>query len=97
MNIPSKIKVGGVEYTVEELTDDPESIGLCLYDSLIIKVDPRLKMQKKQQVFIHELLHACFHEAGYIEQDEDMINRLGKVLYQVLMDNKQVLFGDGFE
>lgn len=97
MNIPSKIKVGGVEYTVEELTDDPESIGLCLYDSLIIKVDPRLKQQKKQQVFIHELLHACFHEAGFIEQDEDMINRVGKVLYQVLMDNKNALFGEECE
>lgn len=97
MNIPSKIKVAGVEYTVEELTDDPESIGLCLYDSLIIKVDPRLKMQKKQQVFIHELLHACFHEAGYVEQDEDMINRVGKVLHQVLVDNKHALFGEKCE
>lgn len=93
MNIPSKIKVGGVVYAVEELTDDPESIGLCLYDSLIIKVDQRLKLQKQQQVFIHELLHACFHEAGYVEQDEDMINRVGKVLYQVLMDNRQALLG----
>lgn len=69
MNIPSKIKVGGVEYAVEELTDDTHCIGTCLYDSLIIRVDPRLKLQKQQQVFVHELLHDCFHEAGYEEQE----------------------------
>lgn len=44
-------------------------------------------MTKKEQTFVHELLHACFNEAGFNEQDEDMINRVGVMLYQVLKDN----------
>lgn len=42
---------------------------------------------KKEQVLIHELLHACIAEAGFDEQDEDVVNRVSIVLYQVLKDN----------
>lgn len=86
MNLPEKIKVAGVHYEIELLKDD-ENCGTCLFDSLIIRVDPRLKTEKQQQVFIHEMLHAVFWEAGYQEQDEEMIDRVSRVLYQVLKDN----------
>jgi hypothetical protein len=33
------------------------------------------------------LLHACLFEAGYDEQDEEQVRRLGNVLTQVLRDN----------
>lgn len=42
----------------------------------------------EEQVFIHELPHGCLYEAGIEEQEEDIINRVSIVLYQVLKDNK---------
>jgi len=42
---------------------------------------------KKEQVFVHELVHAMWNEAGYNEQDDEMVNRLSIVLYQVLKHN----------
>lgn len=86
MKLPNKIKVAGVHYDVQAFEDD-ENCGTCSFDSLVIRIDPRLKSEKQQQVFVHELLHAVFWEAGYSEQDEEMIDRVGRVLYQVLNDN----------
>ena len=34
-----------------------------------------LYRNKRKQVLIHELTHAILHEAGYKEQDEDLVNR----------------------
>jgi len=53
----------------------------------MIRIDPRLKTAKQQQVFVHELLHATFYEAGYLEDEEEMVDRVSRVLFQVLKDN----------
>lgn len=58
-----------------------------------------MSQERKEQVFVHEMLHACFFEAGYTEQDEDAINRVSAILYQVLKDNaicfgKKVVYTD---
>lgn len=86
MDLPNRVKVAGVHYDIEPLDDD-ENHGTCSFDNLTIRVDPNLKEDKRQQVFVHELLHAIFWEAGYREQDEEMIERVGRVLHQVLRDN----------
>ncbi|HHY74045.1 MAG TPA: ImmA/IrrE family metallo-endopeptidase [Bacillus bacterium] len=89
--IPNKVIVAGVGYqviSVQEIDDDPNTMGTCLYHKSLIKLKDGLSNDKKEQTFVHELLHACFNEAGFIEQDEDVINRVGIVLYQVLKDNK---------
>jgi hypothetical protein len=63
-----------------------------LWETLIqavnIELDLSLCRTRKEQTFVHELLHACFKEAGYDEQDEEMIDRVSTVLYQVLKDNQ---------
>ncbi|MEC1714749.1 hypothetical protein [Schinkia azotoformans] len=89
--IPRKVNVAGIYYqvlSVPEIDDDPNTMGTCLYHKSIIKLKEGLSNEKKEQTFVHELLHACFNEAGFSEQDEDVINRVGIVLYQVLKDNK---------
>jgi len=89
--IPEKLKVAGIDYQiqeVEEIDDDPSMMGSCLYQRTIIKIKSNMSNDKKEQTLIHELLHACFNEAGFNEQDEDVINRVGIVLYQVLKDNQ---------
>ncbi|WP_404358486.1 ImmA/IrrE family metallo-endopeptidase [Cytobacillus firmus] len=88
--IPNKVKVGGIEYEIiqiEKMEEQFNHLGQILYTKGIIKVDKELAPDRKEQVFIHELLHACFYEAGFEEQDEDMVNRLGIVLYHVIKDN----------
>lgn len=60
--------------------------GMCHFDQAKIEILSSLSDQRKEQTFIHELTHAIFYEAGYDEQDEDMINRVGIVLHQVVKD-----------
>ncbi|SEP56994.1 hypothetical protein SAMN05216232_0189 [Virgibacillus subterraneus] len=91
--IPNKINVAGVEYDVSEvetviIDGSTNYAGSCSYSDSRIEVLNSMVPTKKEQSFVHELLHACFHEAGFNEQDEDVINRVSNVLYQVLKDNK---------
>ncbi|MDR4987175.1 ImmA/IrrE family metallo-endopeptidase [Bacillus cereus] len=85
-------KIGGVNYKVQVvkgLAKEHGVLGQILYDDLIIKIDADLPRERTNETLIHEVLHGIFFEAGYEEQDEDMINRVGKVLYQVIQDNLQ--------
>lgn len=94
--IPNKVDVAGIDYTVREvvgLADDHDLGGQIVYHKSDIKIESAMSETKKEQVFVHELTHAIFYEAGYDEQDEDMVNRLGIVLYQVLKNNN-LYFGE---
>lgn len=94
--LPTKLKVGGVTYTVEKqenLIHTDDAWGRIDYFNSSIRYDESLSDNRKEQVIIHELLHAIFLEAGYKEQDEDMINRVSIVLHQVLKDNPNLLKG----
>ncbi|MGM0807501.1 MAG: hypothetical protein ACQET8_22610 [Bacillota bacterium] len=91
--IPTTVNVAGVNYNVVEkeyieIYGGRNYQGSCKYADGLIEVLSDLHSDKKEQVFIHELVHAVFEAAGFDEQDEDMVNRLGIVLYQVLKDNK---------
>ncbi|MET8824195.1 MULTISPECIES: ImmA/IrrE family metallo-endopeptidase [Bacillati] len=92
MKIPSEIKVAGINYQVSIADHLPSEDagykwGECNYQDAEIRIWNELSDQKKDQTFVHELTHAIFHEAGIDDQDEDQINRVGMVLYQVLRDN----------
>ena len=85
-----EIKVGGIHYSIEakeNVIKDTGSLGFCDYEGARIVVDASLAPERMQQVIIHELTHAIMFEAGFDEQDEDMVNRFGIVLHQVLCDN----------
>lgn len=91
------IKVGGLIYKIiikehfKAYDDDRNLWGYCDYEQQEIYIRESLSKQKKKQVLIHELTHAIFEQAGYKEQDEDMINRVSLVLHQVLLDNPDIL------
>ncbi|MGR6896983.1 ImmA/IrrE family metallo-endopeptidase [Rummeliibacillus sp. BSL5] len=88
--LPEIIKIAGIDYNIElvnEIDDDPRMMGACVYQKTVIKIKNGMSTDKKNQTLIHEMLHACLNEAGFEEQDEDMVNRLGIVLYQVLKEN----------
>jgi len=99
IHLPQSVIVAGIKYDVaikpnaEMLTEEEDHtlLGECNYFDNHIHVNEIACDQRKEQVFIHELTHAIFFEAGIEEQDEDMINRVGKVLYQVMKDNPNLL------
>lgn len=94
--IPETVKIMGLEYQVcevLEINDEPGNMGDILYHKLLIRLKEGLAGERKVQTLLHEILHACFYEAGYQEQDEEMISRVSAVLYQVLRENPVLLCG----
>ena len=94
MKIPEKIKIGGHIYKVIFKDDmDDENMGVCRPSKLKIFVDKNLPQSKQEETFIHEVLHAIFHQLGSFtvrEQDEEekMAQSVGHSLYQFLSENK---------
>ncbi|HFI0250101.1 TPA: ImmA/IrrE family metallo-endopeptidase [Streptococcus suis] len=92
-----EVKVGGLIYKVLEQeyfsdSDDDRNLwGLCDFEQQIIFIRNSLSIQKKKQVLVHELTHAILHEAGYKEQDEELVERFSLILHQVLLDNPKLL------
>lgn len=83
-------RIGSVDYTVElvpKLHHLYDLFGQVTYDDTHIQIDADLSPSRINDVLIHELLHAIFFQAGFVEQDEDTINRVAHVLAQVLRDN----------
>jgi Zn-dependent peptidase ImmA (M78 family) len=90
--IPTEVKVAGVTYKVlekeyVEIEQNKNYAGSCCYNESEINVLNTLSDTRKEQVFVHELVHAILMEAGYDDHDEDQVNRIGIVLHQVLKDN----------
>jgi len=94
--LPEKVTVAGIEYEIKEvdgLSDEHGLGGQILYEKGIIKIDSGMCHDKKEQILVHELLHSVFNEAGFENHEEDVVNRLAIVLYQVLKSNK-LYFGN---
>lgn len=89
-----KIKVGAVTYVVIEkpfidIDGNRNHVGCCDYDHTEITILADLSEGRKKATFYHKLMHAIFKESGFDDQDEDMVNRLGIVLQQVIEENFQ--------
>ncbi|MEI2356078.1 ImmA/IrrE family metallo-endopeptidase [Mesobacillus zeae] len=85
-----KFTVGSNVYNVVEidgLMRKYDLYGQVTYSDCRIEIEPSLGATRKTNVIIHELLHACLFEAGYDDQDEELVRRLGNVLTQVIGDN----------
>lgn len=90
---PKSIKIGGLVYKVEQVEDlarlemEEDLAGMIYYRDAEIKIDKDLPTQIASHTLIHETTHGILLEAGYTEHEEEMADRIGKVLYQVLIDN----------
>lgn len=91
-----EIKVCGLTYKVDiqehfKAYDDERNLwGYCDYEQQTIYIRESLSEERKKQVLIHELTHAMLHEAGYKEQDEELVTRFSIILHQVLTDNQKI-------
>lgn len=93
-----KIKVGGIYYDIEYkelLSESDTQLGWCRYDKARIEINNTVNEQVQEQTLIHELTHAMFNEAGIdIENEEDVVNKMGLILHQVLQDNDFSFIGE---
>ena len=84
-----EVKIGGIVYPIEivnDFTGETGDWGQTNFKKSKITIDSNLEKQRKNQILVHEIVHALFFEAG-IKDDEDKVNRLGLVLHQMLADN----------
>lgn len=92
MNVPDKIKIGGLSYDV--LETENISLGMnynaeILYGSQKINLRPMAKGQK-ERTFLHEVLHGIYDNLGYINHDEKQIDELAGSLYALIIDNPEL-------
>ena len=90
--LPDKIKVGGITYAIErvdepmEASDEPAAV---FYQQQKIKIKKTLAEEVTELYLWHEILHIIFNHIGfYPENDEELVDRISKTLYQVLKDNQ---------
>lgn len=96
MEIKDKIKIGSMEYEVIK-TDKPILLyneacnGIIDHENLFIEISINRATQKQEETFIHEVLHGIIRERNLILEDEEMIvEEIGKGLYQFIKDNPEV-------
>lgn len=99
MEIPNKVKIGGIEYIVNKNTrpckNDMNVDGEIIYDMGTIELREGSGECKDYQdmVFIHEVMHGIFHHMC-IEQDEELIKKISMGLHQVIRDNPGIFIND---
>jgi hypothetical protein len=84
------IRVAGNDYDVQvtpTLATAQGLWGLCSYGVNTISSAQGIEGDRANNTLIHEMTHAIFFEAGFIDHEEDMVNRVANVLHQVLRDN----------
>lgn len=89
MKIPKKLKVGGLVYKIKEVDvvdGSTENWGYCNRKDLIIEIRKDMAKERKEETFLHELLHACDHQGDFFVSIETL-NNFNYILYQVLKDN----------
>ncbi len=96
MEIKDKIKIGSMEYEVIKtskpiLLDNQACNGIIDYENLFIEINTNRAVQKQEETFIHEVLHGIIRERNLVLENEEMIvEEIGKGLYQFIKDNPEV-------
>jgi Zn-dependent peptidase ImmA (M78 family) len=99
MEIPEKLRIGNMIYTVE-LTDKPlildrkECKGLVDYEFHKISVNNAVQDEQGQkQTFLHEVVHAIVRERNFALDSDDtelVVDEIASGLYQVIIDNPKI-------
>jgi len=97
MKIPKKIRIIGFDWQIKEsqaIADEGNCFGSTHTQNQVIYLEPKAPLQKKEQVFFHEMLHALWWQQGLFQRfkdkkeiEEEIVTTLSQGLYQVLKDN----------
>jgi hypothetical protein len=93
--IPDKVKIGGFTWPVvyeDNLQSLRERAGECRFIDQVIAIATPTTRERKEEVFIHEVLEAIKH-LYEIKIDHDNLSRLAVVLHQVIKDNPDMFKG----
>jgi hypothetical protein len=82
MKIPDKVKVGGIVWKVEMVSELKEVNGYLDFATGIIKIDKRMPEDIKKLTLLHEIIHSI-----NCEFEEKETQYISSILYQVLKDN----------
>lgn len=97
MKIPNTLKIGAFDWKIKEdanVAYEGSINGSTHYGSQTIFITPESTNQKKEEVLIHESMHAIWWQTGLgkrfkdSQQEEEIIHALAHGLYQMLKDNK---------
>lgn len=95
MNIPDKLKIGGLTYSVyksDVIILGPQYTGEIDYGELIIRLRNRAP-QMMERTLWHEIFHGIYDNLGYVDHDEKHIDELAGALYQLIVDNPELFRG----
>lgn len=101
MKIPRNIKIGGFNWEVKqsgEISTESSTFGSTHTQKQKIFIDPTETQQKKEQTFIHEVMHAIWWQVGLNTRykgeqkhmEEEIVDAMSHGLYQVLKDNNML-------
>ncbi|ACQ51726.1 hypothetical protein [Clostridium botulinum] len=97
MNIPDKVKIGGVTYNIIECNNPSEEEhqvdGMIVYHKQEIRLKNDMDKEYKENIFLHEVIHGIFEYIGF-EQDESMVIRLSNALHGFVKDNPNIFIRD---
>jgi hypothetical protein len=82
MKIPNKVKVGGIVWKVEMVSELKDINGYLDFATGVIKIDSRMPEDIKKLTLLHEIIHSINCQFG-----EEEIQYISSILYQVLKDN----------
>lgn len=93
MKIPKKIHYNGIDYPIKlvERLDGEQNWGRTGFKHPHIALEQDLNSQKREQVFIHELLHIAFDHCGLDwnrDKEEVAVRVWANNIYGILKDNK---------
>ncbi len=99
MNIPSKVRIGSMNYNVL-LTDktilkgNQQCYGRIDLEQHKIEIDKTLQdIQGQEKTFLHELIHGIIHERNLDLQntdEESLTDELATGLHQIVLDNPDI-------
>lgn len=94
MNIPSSFKIAGQKWNVvydKDLLAKDGEYGHCheVTNTIVLQSSGPIPYERVEATFLHELLHAIFHEIGYdtLTNDEKLVNSLSTLLHQALSND----------
>jgi hypothetical protein len=89
--IPKQFKLAGhtieiVNVPAKKWKHGKDCVGMWMPDQYRIEIIGTLKGTNRQQVFLHEAVHAILDVAGYYElsEDEALVDRVSHLLQQML-------------
>jgi hypothetical protein len=105
MNIPNKVKIGGLDYNIKEsdvivIDDKCNYGGVIRYQLGLIEIKKDMSITQKEQAFIHEILHGITDDRHIeLEEDkeEDIIDSFASGLLAFIKDNPDLFNNINYE